>query len=63
MVLEIEQKKIRTYNYPQNRVNDHRIGFTTKNLDRVMDGDLDDIITALKKEDELRKLQGEESDS
>ena len=34
-----------------------------KKLDRVMDGDLDDIITALKKEDELRKLQGEESDS
>ena len=56
-------EKIRTYNYPQNRVTDHRIGFTTKNLDRVMDGDLDDIITALKKEDELRKLQGEESDS
>ena len=56
-------EKIRTYNYPQNRVTDHRIGFTTKNLDRVMDGDLDDIITALKKEDELRKLQGGESDS
>ena len=56
-------ERIRTYNYPQNRVTDHRIGFTTKNLDRVMDGDLDDIITALKKEDELRKLQGEESDS
>ena len=56
-------EKIRTYNYPQNRVTDHRIGFTSKNLDRVIDGDLDDIITALKKEDELRKLQGEESDS
>ena len=34
-------EKIRTYNYPQNRVTDHRIGYTTKNLDRVMDGDLD----------------------
>ena len=51
--------KIRTYNYPQNRVTDHRIGFTTKNLDRVMDGDLDDIINALIQEDQKRKLQGE----
>ena len=31
-------EKIRTYNYPQNRVTDHRIGFTTKQLDRVMEG-------------------------
>ena len=52
-------EKIRTYNYPQNRVTDHRIGFTTKNLDRVMDGDLDDIIDALIQEDQKRKLQGE----
>ena len=53
-------EKIRTYNYPQNRVTDHRIGFTTKNLDRVMDGDLDDILNALIQEDQKRKLQGEE---
>ena len=52
-------EKIRTYNYPQNRVTDHRIGFTTKNLDRVMDGDLDDIINALIQEDQKRRLQGE----
>ena len=52
-------EKIRTYNYPQNRVTDHRIGFTTKNLDRVMDGDLDDIINALIQEDQKRKLRGE----
>ena len=52
-------EKIRTYNYQQNRVTDHRIGFTTKNLDRVMDGDLDDIINALIQEDQKRKLQGE----
>ena len=52
-------EKIRTYNYPQNRVTDHRIGFTTKNLDRVMDGDLDPIIDALGEEDEARKLAGE----
>ena len=53
-------EKIRTYNYPQNRVTDHRIGFTTKNLDRVMEGDLDDIINALIQEDQKRKLEGEE---
>ena len=53
-------EKIRTYNYPQNRVTDHRIGFTTKNLDRVMDGDLSDVINALVQEDQKRKLKGEE---
>ena len=52
-------EKIRTYNYPQNRVTDHRIGYTTKNLDRVMDGDLDDIINARIQEDQKRKLKGE----
>lgn len=54
-------EKIRTYNYPQNRVTDHRIGFTTKNLDRVMDGDLAEIIEALIAEDQKRKLAGETS--
>ena len=53
-------EKIRTYNYPQNRVTDHRIGFTTKQLDRVMDGDLADIINALIAEDQKRKLEGNE---
>jgi len=53
-------EKIRTYNYPQNRVTDHRIGFTTNNLDRVMDGYLDDIIDALIQEDQKRKMQGEQ---
>ena len=52
-------EKIRTYNYPQNRVTDHRIGFTTKNLDRVMEGNLDEIINALIIEDQNRKLRGE----
>ena len=55
-------EKIRTYNYPQNRVTDHRIGFTTNSLDRVMDGALDDIINALIQEDQKRKLQGEVSE-
>ena len=52
-------EKIRTYNYPQNRVTDHRIGFTTNNLDRIMDGALDDVIDALIQEDQKRKLRGE----
>ena len=53
-------EKIRTYNYPQNRVTDHRIGYTTNTLDRVMNGALDDIIEALITEDQRRKLEGTE---
>lgn len=49
-------EKIRTYNYPQNRVTDHRIGFTIQQLDRVMEGKLDPIIEALIIEDQQRKL-------
>jgi peptide chain release factor 1 len=49
-------EKIRTYNYPQNRVTDHRIGFTIMQLDKVMNGDLDPIIDALITEDQRRKL-------
>ena len=40
-------EKIRTYNYPQNRLTDHRIGFTIQQLDRVMEGKLDSVIEAL----------------
>ena len=52
-------EKIRTYNYPQNRVTDHRIGFTINTLDRVMQGDLEKVIEALITEDQARKLRGE----
>ncbi len=52
-------EKIRTYNYPQNRVTDHRINFSIMELDRVMDGNLEPIITALITEDQRRKLEGE----
>lgn len=52
-------EKIRTYNYPQNRVTDHRIGFTLNTLDRVMQGDIDKVIEALITEDQNRKLKGE----
>ena len=54
-------EKIRTYNYPQNRLTDHRIGFTSMNLDRIMDGDLGVVIEALINEDQKRKLEGEEN--
>jgi len=49
-------EKIRTYNYPQSRVTDHRVGFTSYNLPVVMDGDLDPFIDALTLADETEKL-------
>lgn len=52
-------EKIRTYNYPQNRVTDHRIGFTIQQLDRIIDGKLDPIIEALITEEQKRQLAGE----
>jgi peptide chain release factor 1 len=48
--------KIRTYNYPQSRVTDHRIGFTTHNLQGVMDGDIQPLIEALKMADVEERL-------
>ena len=54
-------EKIRTYNYPQNRVTDHRIGYTVQQLDRIMEGKLDDVITALINEDQRLKLLGDEN--
>ena len=52
-------EKIRTYNYPQNRVTDHRIGFTIQKLDRVMEGELDEILDALINADQQDKLAAE----
>ena len=52
--------KIRTYNYPQSRVTDHRIGFQTHNLTGVMDGDIATMIDALKMADVEEKLGGSE---
>ena len=52
-------EKIRTYNYPQNRVTDHRIGLTLNQLDRIMEGKLDDIIDALIRNEEQEKLLNE----
>ena len=53
-------EKIRTYNYPQNRVTDHRIGFTSMNLDRIMTGDLGVIIDALIAENQRLELESHE---
>jgi peptide chain release factor 1 len=47
--------KIRTYNFPQQRVTDHRIGFTTHTLNAIMDGDIDELIEALHKADVLER--------
>lgn len=52
-------EKIRTYNYPQNRVTDHRINFTIQKLDRVMEGDLQEIFDALINEEQKEKLEAE----
>jgi peptide chain release factor 1 len=51
--------KIRTYNFPQNRMTDHRIGLTLYNLSEVIDGKLDDIIEQLKIADKAEKLQAD----
>ena len=52
--------KIRTYNYPQNRITDHRIGYSVNQLDRMIDGRLDDLMNALQTADQQAKLAGEE---
>jgi peptide chain release factor 1 len=51
------EEKIRTYNFPQNRLTDHRIGLTLYNLDRVIDGDLEEMIKALQAADIAERLK------
>lgn len=53
-------EKIRTYNYKENRVSDHRIGLTVHNLDKVIAGDLDTISDALLHDDQQRRLAGDD---
>ena len=50
-------EKIRTYNYPQNRLTDHRINYTVMHLDKIMEGDLEDLIQALIAEDERMRME------
>jgi peptide chain release factor 1 len=50
-------ERIRTYNFPQNRVTDHRIGLTIQKLDQILEGKMDDVINALILEDQSKKLE------
>ena len=52
-------QKIRTYNFPQGRVSDHRIGLTLHNLPRIMEGELDQLIDALATSDRAKQLEGQ----
>ncbi|WP_300391361.1 peptide chain release factor 1 [Henriciella sp.] len=57
-------QKVRTYNYPENRVSDHRINLTLHSLDKIITGDkLDDVISALIAEDQARKLAAMDEDA
>jgi peptide chain release factor 1 len=56
-------QKIRTYNYPQNRVTDHRIKLTLSKLDRIVEGDLGDIVSALRAERQAALLQDASGDA
>ncbi|RLQ93499.1 peptide chain release factor 1 [Falsibacillus albus] len=53
-------ERIRTYNFPQNRVTDHRIGLTIQKLDQILEGKLDEVIDALIMEDQSKKLESME---
>ena len=57
----MRNERIRTYNFPQGRVTDHRIGLTLYKIDSVMDGDLDEIINALATADQAEKLKNNHS--
>lgn len=52
-------ERIRTYNWPENRISDHRIGFKANNLDSVLDGELDDLFTALQAAERAERLEAE----
>ncbi|HEY1174920.1 MAG TPA: peptide chain release factor 1 [Phytomonospora sp.] len=53
-------ERIRTYNFPQNRLTDHRIGFTAHNLDNVLQGELDPVLDALTDAERNARMEGEE---
>ena len=55
-------ERIRTYNFPQNRVTDHRIGLTLYKLDSVMNGDLQELLDALMTYDQAEKLKAAEEE-
>lgn len=53
-------EKIRTYNFPQNRLTDHRIGLTLHKLDRVIEGELEEVVSAVSAHDQAERLKGEQ---
>jgi peptide chain release factor 1 len=52
-------ERIRTYNFPENRISDHRVGFKAHNLDQVLDGEIDDMINACVEADQAARLAGD----
>jgi peptide chain release factor 1 len=55
-------ERVRTYNFAENRISDHRVGFKAYNLDQVLDGALDDVIEALARADTDAMLAGSDSE-
>ena len=54
-------ERIRTYNFPENRISDHRVNFKANNLDAVLNGELEDVIEALLQADKAEKLAAAEA--
>ena len=54
-------ERIRTYNFPENRISDHRVNYKASNLDQVLNGDLEPVIDALLEADKTAKLAASES--
>jgi len=54
-------ERIRTYNFPENRLSDHRVNFKSNNLDAVLNGELEDVIGALLEADKSEKLAAAEA--
>ena len=52
-------ERIRTYNWPENRITDHRIGYKANNLDSVLNGDMNDLIKALQDQERAERLEAE----
>ena len=59
----MRNERIRTYNFPQGRVTDHRIGLTLYKIDNIMNGDIDEIVDALITADQAEKLKENSSEA
>ena len=58
----MRNERIRTYNFPQGRVTDHRIGLTLYKIESIMDGGLDEVIDALVTADQAERLKSEQTE-